>query len=164
MTDTRFGELEGPSDLAVTPQKHPHALPNRPWSGRAAPFAVAAMCLLVTAWSVREPGLTTDEPRYIENTERLHSWFGQLIDQGPTVAFQQQQQGDFGVALADILLEFSRCGVTLRAVRQVGELEDAFLKRLAEDRLRGFSRGIGIENGLAKLLQNDEQQPQETTS
>ena len=80
------------------------------------------------------------------------------------MAFQQQQQGDFGVALADILLEFSRCGVTLRAVRQVGELEDAFLKRLAEDRLRGFSRGIGIENGLAKLLQNDEQQPQETTS
>ena len=80
------------------------------------------------------------------------------------VAFQQQHQGDFGAALADILLEFSRSGVTLRAVRQVGELEDAFLKRLAEDRLRGFSRAIGIENGLAALLKNDGTQIQESKS
>ncbi|MBQ15533.1 MAG: hypothetical protein CMJ65_00265 [Planctomycetaceae bacterium] len=94
MTDTRFGELEGSSDLAATQQQHPHALPERAWPGRAAPFAVAALCLLVTAWSVREPGLTTDEPRYIENTERLHSWFGQLVDQGPSVAFQHQQLAD----------------------------------------------------------------------
>jgi ABC-2 type transport system ATP-binding protein len=81
-----------------------------------------------------------------------------------TVRVAFQQKGDFSEALTNVLLEFSRCGVTLRAIRQVGELEDAFLKRLSEDRLRGFSRAIGKENGLAHLMQTDEAQPQGTSS
>ena len=90
MTDARFGESGESIAPAATPSKDPPACSRRRWLGRAAPFAVAALCLLVTAWSVRAPGLTTDEPRYIENTERLQAWFAQLIDQGPTVAFQKQ--------------------------------------------------------------------------
>ena len=65
-------------------------------------------------------------------------------------------QGGFSAQLANTLLELQQHGVELRGVRQVGELEDAFLKRLTEDRLRGFSRAIESEEAIANLLHSEQ--------
>ena len=51
---------------------------------------------------------------------------------------------DFGVELGRVLETMARQGVTLTAVHPAGEMEDAFLRRLAEDRLRGFARAFEV--------------------
>ena len=60
--------------------------------------------------------------------------------------------GDFAVELGVILGELSRHELVLRSVRQVGELEDALIQRLGEDRMRGFARGLDEEVTLIDLL------------
>jgi ABC-2 type transport system ATP-binding protein len=60
-------------------------------------------------------------------------------------------KSDFGVELGRVLEAFSQYGVTLTAVHPAGEMEDAFLKRLAEDRLRGFARAFELKGGPVAL-------------
>ena len=55
---------------------------------RFAPLAVGLLCLVGSAWASRDLGLTTDEPRYIENSQRLQAWFGDLFTSGPAMAFE----------------------------------------------------------------------------
>jgi len=71
-----------------------------------------------------------------------------------------QSQGDFSMALGAVLDELPRHGVTLRAIRQVGELEDAFIKRLSEDRLRGFTRAIRPTDSITELFVATRPSPQ----
>ena len=53
----------------------------------------------------------------------------------------------FCVAFDCYLLDaFSRHGVILKNIQPAGNLEDAFLKTLAEDRRRGFARAFEIED------------------
>ena len=47
---------------------------------------------------------------------------------------------DFSVDLTRMLEVVSRHGVEVISIRSAGEIEDAFLKRIEEDRMRGFSR------------------------
>ncbi len=54
-------------------------------------------------------------------------------------------KSDFGVELGRVLEAFSQHGITLTAVHPAGEMEDAFLRRLAEDRLRGFARAFELK-------------------
>ena len=77
-------EVEPGSPSQATPGRR-----TRLW--RAAPLGVALVCLLVSAWSVRDLGLTTDEPRYINNSQRLQAWFGDLFNQGPAAAFAEDR-------------------------------------------------------------------------
>jgi len=77
-------EVEPGSPSQATPGRR-----TRLW--RAAPLGVALVCLLVSAWSVRDLGLTTDEPRYINNSQRIHAWFGDLFGQGPGAAFAEDR-------------------------------------------------------------------------
>ena len=50
--------------------------------------AVALGVLLITGWTARDYGLTTDEPRYIENTDRMTHWLTSVAREGPTTAFE----------------------------------------------------------------------------
>jgi len=52
------------------------------------------------------------------------------------------EKADFGIQLGRILEAFSQFEVKLIGIDSAGELEDAFLKRLAEDRLKGFARAF----------------------
>ena len=49
---------------------------------------------------------------------------------------------DFAIDLTRMLEIISRHGVEVIAIRSAGEIEDAFLKRLEDDRLKGFSRAF----------------------
>jgi len=50
-----------------------------------------AICLFVMGFTIRDYGLTTDEPIYILNTERHLLWFQDLFEQGPGFAFQPER-------------------------------------------------------------------------
>ena len=56
-----------------------------------APLLITLACLLASAWAVRDLGLTTDEPRYIDNSQRIHAWFGDLFAHGPGAAFEEKR-------------------------------------------------------------------------
>ena len=77
---------------AITPMAPSDASPaTSSWLHRLAPVGVALLCLLAAAWTSRDLGLTTDEPRYIENSQRLQAWFGDLFNSGPTIAFAEER-------------------------------------------------------------------------
>jgi len=77
---------------AITPMAPSDASPETSsWLRRLAPVGVGLLCLFVSAWTSRDLGLTTDEPRYIENSQRLQAWFGDLFNSGPTTAFAKDQ-------------------------------------------------------------------------
>ncbi len=79
---------------------------------------------------------------------------------GPEVVrVEFSTSGDFSMALGSVLDELPRHGVTLRAIRQVGELEDAFIQRLTEDRLRGFSRAIRSSDSITDLFLSTQTPP-----
>lgn len=56
--------------------------------------AVALGVLVVTGWTARDYGLTTDEPRYIENTDRMTRWLVSVPRDGPAVAFTSESLGN----------------------------------------------------------------------
>ena len=59
-----------------------------------APLLITLACLLASAGAVRDLGLTTDEPRYIDNSQRIHAWFGDLFSHGPSAAFEEKRLAD----------------------------------------------------------------------
>jgi len=67
--------------------------------------------------------------------------FDRLTSDSVRVSFNHG--GNFSVWLGRVMEEFARHEVKLLSIRQAGELEEAFLKRLAEDKYRGFSRAFG---------------------
>ena len=71
------------------------------------------------------------------------------------VSFQDGR--DFSVDLTRMLEVVSRQGVEILSIRSAGEIEDAFLKRLEDDRNRGFSRAF--ENRRDNIQSNDSHQP-----
>ena len=62
-----------------------------------------------------------------------------------TIRVSFDQEGEFTSVLGQVLDAFSRHGVVLKTIQPAGNLEDAFLKTLAEDRRRGFARAFEIE-------------------
>ena len=63
--------------------------------------------------------------------------------------------------LPRLLETVSRHDVDILSVRTAGEIEDAFLKRLEDDRVRGFSRAYGIHKiHSAREEHSDNQEPQ----
>ena len=58
---------------------------------RLATLAVALLVLVVSALVSRDLGLTTDEPRYIDNCQRIHAWFEDLVSESPAVVFAQDR-------------------------------------------------------------------------
>jgi hypothetical protein len=66
-----------------------------------------------------------------------------------------------------VLDAFSRHGVILKSIQPAGNLEDAFLKTLAEDRRRGFARAFETEDAIDQVLGNatpSEDEPDAVTS
>lgn len=57
--------------------------------------------------------------------------------------------------LTRVLEAISRQGVEILSIRTAGEIEDAFLKRLEEDRLRGFSRPY-VDRVNSSIFHRDE--------
>ncbi len=57
-------------------------------TGGVVVFCVVLLCIAMT---MRDYGLTTDEPIYILNTHRVMAWFSDLIQQGPTQAFKRDR-------------------------------------------------------------------------
>ena len=87
--------MTAPGD-AITPSTDPPRPDARPdnWPRRLAPLAVALVCLVAAAYAARDVGFTTDEPRYIDNSQRLHAWFADLFTQGPSAAFDQDRMAE----------------------------------------------------------------------
>ena len=56
--------------------------------------------------------------------------------------------------MSQVLYAFSRHGVILKSIHPAGNLEDAFLKTLAEDRRRGFARAFETEDAANQVLDN----------
>jgi hypothetical protein len=57
--------------------------------------------------------------------------------------------------------------VILKSIQPAGNLEDAFLKTLAEDRRRGFARAFETEDAIDQVLGNatpSEDEPDAVTS
>ena len=77
---------------AITPAAATETAPEpSPWPRRLAPLGVGLLCLVISAWAARDLGLTTDEPRYIDNSQRLQAWFGDLFTRGPAAAFAEDR-------------------------------------------------------------------------
>ena len=55
---------------------------------------------------------------------------------------------DYSSELGAVLSELPHHRLQLRSVRQVGELEDALIQRLGEDRMRGFARALDDRGSL----------------
>jgi hypothetical protein len=68
-----------------------------------------------------------------------------------TVRVAFDHQGEFTAVLSQVLDAFSRHGVVLKTIHPAGNLEDAFLKTLAEDRRRGFARAFENEGAIDQL-------------
>ena len=68
-----------------------------------------------------------------------------------TVRVAFDHQGEFTAVLSQVLDAFSRHGVILKSIQPAGDLEDAFLKTLAEDRRRGFARAFENEEPIEPL-------------
>ena len=58
---------------------------RRPTGG----IVVACAVLLVLGFTLRDYGLTTDEPIYILNTHRVLDWTTDLFRQGPSAVFER---------------------------------------------------------------------------
>jgi len=71
-----------------------------------------------------------------------------------TIRVSFDQEGEFTSVLSQVLDAFSRHGVILKNIQPAGNLEDAFLKTLAEDRRRGFARAFEVEDLSGHLLNN----------
>ena len=71
-----------------------------------------------------------------------------------TIRVSFDQEGEFTSVLGQVLDAFSRHGVVLKNIQPAGNLEDAFLKTLAEDRRRGFARAFEVEDLSGQLLNN----------
>lgn len=67
---------------------------------------------------------------------------------------------DFSVDLTKMLEVISRQGVEILSIRSAGEIEDAFLKRLEDDRKRGFARAF---EGRPSGSTTDVNSPQQNT-
>ena len=67
-----------------------------------------------------------------------------------TVRVAFDHEGEFTAVLSQVLDAFSRHGVILKSIQPAGNLEDAFLKTLAEDRRRGFARAFETEDAIDK--------------
>ena len=80
-TDRPTADTADTADTAATTAKQ----------RRLASIAVGLLCLALSAWASRDLGLTTDEPRYINNSQRLQQWFGDLVTRGPSIAFADEQ-------------------------------------------------------------------------
>ena len=84
-----------------------------------------------------------------------------------TVRVAFDHEGEFTAVLSQVLDAFSRHGVILKSIQPAGNLEDAFLKTLAEDRRRGFARAFENEDAIAQVLGNatpSEDEPDAVTS
>ena len=66
------------------------------------------------------------------------------------VAFNSRE-GDFIAVLSQVLDALARHGVSLKSIQPAGDLEDAFLKTLQEDRRKGFARALDSEDIMAQL-------------
>ena len=64
--------------------------------------------------------------------------------------------GDYSAELGAVLSELPHHRLRLRSVRQVGELEDALIQRLGEDRMRGFARALDDKGALVHSVTPDE--------
>jgi len=84
------GEADASSRIVVTNQND---VPT--WDtfkrNAFAPILVAGAVLALMAVTVRDYGLTTDEPVYILNAERLTAWFADLFQKGPAFAFAAER-------------------------------------------------------------------------
>ena len=73
----------------------------------------------------------------IKTVEGTNSWVQGMVDM---LRIYFMDGRDFSVDLTRMLEVVSRHGVEVVSIRSAGEIEDAFLKRIEEDRMRGFSR------------------------
>ena len=64
--------------------------------------------------------------------------------------------GDYSAELGAVLSELPHHRLQLRSVRQVGELEDALIQKLGEDRMRGFARALDERGALVAGVTHDE--------
>jgi len=77
-----------------------------------------------------------------------------------TIRVSFDQEGEFTSVLGQVLDAFSRHGVVLKTIQPAGNLEDAFLKTLAEDRRRGFARAFEIEELTIDLAGTTPREPE----
>ena len=66
------------------------------------------------------------------------------------IAFNSRE-GEFISVLSQVLDALARHGVVLKSIQPAGDLEDAFLKTLQEDRRKGFARALDTEDIMAQL-------------
>ncbi len=66
------------------------------------------------------------------------------------IAFNNRE-GEFITILSQVLDALARHGVVLKSIQPAGDLEDAFLKTLQEDRRKGFARALDTEDIMAQL-------------